>query len=278
MEHRADPGQSLMRIPKVTSIFRRAGAAPTQPTPGRTESSATGTFEPTLDPAITPFYKVSATCQISNLALLHELVFGQAREGTFVEVGAYDGIAYSNTSCLAEAGWRGLYVEPVPAYAALCKANYEAYERVSVANLAIGRADGDLQLRIGDYFTTSSDEQYLEYQETEWGREAFSAGEMVTVPMTTLDRFLSASAISPGFDLLVVDVEGNEVDVFSAFDLPYWRPTAMIVELKDTAPESSIHRRTHAILSRDIQAHGYEILFKDAINTYFVRRDTRSLG
>ena len=40
--------------------------------------------------------------------------------GTFVEVGAFDGWSYSHTVCLAQLGWRGLYIEPVPEHAALC--------------------------------------------------------------------------------------------------------------------------------------------------------------
>ena len=49
-----------------------------------------------------------------------------ASKGTFVEIGAYDGESFSNTSFLADLGWNGLYVEPVPKFAALCRARHRA--------------------------------------------------------------------------------------------------------------------------------------------------------
>jgi len=34
------------------------------------------------------------------------------KTGTFIDVGAYDGLAYSNTRALVELGWRGIMIEP----------------------------------------------------------------------------------------------------------------------------------------------------------------------
>jgi FkbM family methyltransferase len=228
------------------------------------------------DEVTSPFYNVSDTCQIPNLAFLHELVFGRRAAGTFVEVGAYDGYSYSNTSCLAEAGWVGLYVEPVPAYAKLCRARYKSNKNIRVANIAVGRKEGSTRLHLGDYLTTADDQQLNEYAQTWWGREKFASGKTVVVPVTTLDGLLAKYNVRPGFDLLVVDVEGGEVDVFAGFDMEHWKPKAMIVELKDAAAESRVHRQSHVALSRQILAAGYEIVFKDGINTYFVRTELRS--
>lgn len=36
------------------------------------------------------------------------------RTGRFLDIGAYDGITYSNTRCLMERGWSGICVEPNP--------------------------------------------------------------------------------------------------------------------------------------------------------------------
>jgi hypothetical protein len=56
------------------------------------------------------FYTLSATCQIQNLSWIYEMFFAHKKDGTFVEVGAFDGDYASNTSCLADMGWRGHYI------------------------------------------------------------------------------------------------------------------------------------------------------------------------
>jgi FkbM family methyltransferase len=230
-------------------------------------------LEPELSAPPPPFYDVSPTCQIPFLGFLFELVFGERHEGVFVEVGAYDGYSYSNTSCLAEAGWNGWYIEPVPTYAERCRQRYASNPRIHVAEVAIGGEEGDLTVHLGEYLSTPSKSQLEEYRETSWAKEMFTDGAAIQVPMTTLDHFLEANDVQPEFDLLVVDVEGFETAVFSAFDVDRWRPRAMIVELKDTDPESAVNRADHTLLSRKIAARGYEIIFKDRTNTFFVRSD-----
>lgn len=225
-----------------------------------------------------PFYDVSPTCQIPYLGFLYGLVFGERDHGLFIEVGAYDGYSYSNTSCLAQAGWEGFYIEPVPEYAERCRERYWDNPRIHVAEVAIGGRQGELTVHLGEYLSTPSEGQLAEYRDTTWAKDLFTDGVDVHVPMTTLDEFLEANQIPSDFDVLVVDVEGFETEVFSAFDIPRWRPRAMIVELKDTDPESTVNRIAHAALARAICKVGYEILFKDRTNTFFVRSDHRQIA
>ena len=58
-------------------------------------------------------YKIPSNCQVDNLNELYIEYFGYPSEGYFVEVGAYDGELFSNTACLADTGWKGLYIEPI---------------------------------------------------------------------------------------------------------------------------------------------------------------------
>src|SRR5579885_680685 len=76
------------------------------------------------------FYRPTQTCQIPILGGLYEHLFGERTDGTFVEVGAYDGETYSNTSSLADLGWRGVYVEPVPSSVARCRQRHARNPRV----------------------------------------------------------------------------------------------------------------------------------------------------
>src|SRR5438876_107905 len=77
-----------------------------------------------------------------------------------VDGGAYDGETYSNTSCLADLGWRGVYIEPVPEAAAKCRARHAASRAVSVIDCAIGAADGTTRLWQNGPCSTTSPEAH----------------------------------------------------------------------------------------------------------------------
>jgi hypothetical protein len=110
-------------------------------------------------------YPVSLTCQIPKFKSLSEIygfAWGWKRDGVFVEVGAYDGESFSNTSCLADLGWRGHYVEPVPKFAAACRARHSGNRGVHVHQYAVSdRASSGQTLEISPAgpFSSSSQEE-----------------------------------------------------------------------------------------------------------------------
>ena len=57
-------------------------------------------------------------------------------------MGAFDGESYSNTSCLADLGWRGLYIEPVPTFAAGCRERHKQNLGIRVIEVAVSDTDG----------------------------------------------------------------------------------------------------------------------------------------
>jgi len=49
-----------------------------------------------------------------NLEQNYILEYFKDRRGTFIDIGANDGLTLSNTRALVELGWRGVFVEPSP--------------------------------------------------------------------------------------------------------------------------------------------------------------------
>lgn len=231
-------------------------------------------------PAATPvtpsgyYADVSPTCQIPHLSFLYERYLGSRSDGRFVEVGAYDGYSFSNTSCLATAGWHGVYVEPVEEFATRCRDRYADNPRIEVVHAAIGATEGPLVVNVAGSLSTANPELLTEYERTWWARASTAERSTVTVPQLTLDRLLESRSTPPGFDLLVVDVEGFEQQVFAGFDLDAWRPTMMIVELADAHPDLVTTRSDDARLLLSIVDRGYVVAYKDSINTVFVERST----
>jgi FkbM family methyltransferase len=219
------------------------------------------------------YYPVVASCQIPNLSFLFELMFGRRDSGVFVEVGGYDGLTFSNTWGLTERGWAGLLIEPVPDLARLCRENHRNHPLVRTLEVAVGRReDVEARLFLAGSLTTANRDQMLEYEGVVWARPSLTP-ETLIVPSRPLDSILIDEGFAPGFDLLVVDVEGREQAVFSAFDLDEWRPKMLIVELGDIHPDLTTSRTSDYRLGRSLTASGYDVIYKDSINTVLARRD-----
>ena len=216
------------------------------------------------------FYPMAPTCQISTLPHLFERFFGTRTRGMFVEIGAFDGYSYSNTWGLAERNWDGLLVEPIPEQVLKCRSHHKAHPGVRIIQTAIGAFRGTVSLMSAGELTTANHAQADEYRATAWARRLVT-GTSVEVPIATLDSLLEEEQIVPEFDLLVVDVEGYEREVFAGFSLSRWLPRMLIVELADTHPDLSVTAGKDAQLSIEIQSVGYRIVYKDEINTVFVQ-------
>ena len=94
-----------------------------------------------------------------------------------------------------------------------------------------------------------------------------------------METLLNKFNVDKGFDILCVDVEGQEKDVFDSFNLSYWKPKMMIVELEDNHESFQIyenHVKAQNLLRKEIINNGYTEIYKDRVNTIFIRNDINS--
>ena len=220
-------------------------------------------------------YNITKDCQIENLNEIYQKYFGYPSKGYFVEVGAYDGEFVSNTSFLADHGWNGLYIEPIYEFYLKCLKRHDKND-VIVANVAIGLEEGEKIIYRGDTLTTLDEEQMNRYKEIEWAQH-ISFKEEVCDQMR-LDALMEKMEVPKNFDLLVVDVEGKESEVFQTFDLSDWNPKMIIVELEDEHP--SFQKYSNFVsdvknLRNTIEQFGYIEIYKNQWNTVFVRSDLK---
>lgn len=216
-----------------------------------------------------PFYAPHETCQIPELASLYRLFLGERRNGFFVEVGAYDGISFSNTSCLADVGWSGLLIEPIPAYAEACRVRYHGNGRLRVVETAVGASRSSIEISVAGSLTTTNRGLLDAYRNISWARHAVKQTTTLTVDLRTLDEILETEGVSAPIDVLSVDVEGGEAGVFAGLTLPRWRPRLVVAELVHTHPDLFRISAGDAQLQRSIEREGYSVVYKDSINTVF---------
>jgi len=162
-----------------------------------------------------------------------------AKKNTFLDVGAFDGISYSNTRLFFEEGWSGVCIEP-------CLKNYAKlellYQGTPVLTVRVAATDyeGELELNVatipwaekwGSDVSSPSDEIINHWPDYIWGKEVVSA--------TTVDRILELNHIEH-IDFASIDVEGEEMAVLRGFDLYKYRPCLIVVEYSNKIERSEL--------------------------------------
>lgn len=198
-----------------------------------------------------------------TLDKLFQDCFGYKTDGVFVEVGGHDGASWSHTYAIAHMGWRGVYVEPVPALAALCRKNHANHPGVTVRQCAAGRSNGTCVIHVDENSVCGSTMNLTICKQP----------KPLQVAMLTLDRILEEEMILRGFDLLSIDVEFAEMEVLAGFTLERWLPKMVIIELceKHGGEKQEWAKPAREYCEGVFPAHGYRKVYAEAINTVFVR-------
>ena len=166
-------------------------------------------------------------------------------KGFFVEVGAFQPVALSQTWELERRGWDGLLIEPVPEHAQ----NLRRERRARVLEVACGTPEqhgATMPIHVAG------------------GQSSFRFGRGPTrdVRVVTLDSVL-ADAGAPHVDFLSIDVEGAELDVLAGFSFDRYRPGLVLLE--DFAEGFGKHRF--------MRAQGYKRVRRTGNNSWYVPRE-----
>jgi len=209
--------------------------------------------------------------QIKPLGELYDKYLGYKTDGYFVEVGAFDGVNWSNTYPLARIGWRGLLIEPQPEYVKLCHEAHAQHPGIKVLQCAIGDHEGTAELYTGGSISTIMPEMVDTYNATSWGKFAgLRHNKSITVKLHTLDNALTNTGVDAGFDVLVIDIEGAELEALAGFSVDKWRPRMVLIEAHELHPDKALSKNAVAINAYFAKA-GYERVHVDEINSVFVR-------
>ena len=155
------------------------------------------------------------------LGKIYQDLFGE-KQGTFVEIGAFDGWSWSHTYTLARLGWKGYYVEPHPVYFQQCVELHKGHPNIECYNVAVSDAVGYTELYVKDATSTIVYDAAAEFGEV-------PKDGALRVPVTLMDSLLMRWN-HPEIDVLVIDVEGSEPAVLEGFTIEKCLPKLAIVE------------------------------------------------
>ena len=175
------------------------------------------------------------------------LGYVRERRGTFVELGAFDGMNQSNTAWLeANRGWRGILVEAIPEAYEQCVRNRPLATVVNCACVSDDYSEptvemvyaGLMSIVRGARASDDADEAWVSLGEELQELERYTC----SVPARTLTAVLDEHRLT-SVDLLSVDVEGYEAQVLRGFDLERFKPRHVLVEESDGG---EVHRHLTA--------------------------------
>lgn len=154
--------------------------------------------------------------------------------GTFVELGAFDGIGQSNTAWLeANKGWRGILIEPIPEMYERCLRNRPLATVVNCACVSSDYDRDDVEVIYAGLMSIVPGARRGADDEERWVARGEEIQHLhrytVTVPARTLSSILDEYGMAR-IDLLSVDVEGYELEVLRGLDLQRHRPRHLLVE------------------------------------------------
>ena len=161
--------------------------------------------------------------------------------GFFVEAGAHDGYAQSNTYYLERfRGWSGVLVEGIPALAALCRRNRPRSTVVQAALVAQAQPGDTVRMHFGGLMSAVAGALGSAEATAAHVRQGVAVQELpgtyeIAVPARTLSDVLDEAAPGREVDLLSLDVEGLEAAVLRGLDLRRHAPRFICVEARDRA-------------------------------------------
>lgn len=152
--------------------------------------------------------------------------FGRRKHGFYVDVGASDGIRFSNSFVLEKRGWSGICVEAHPFYYNICKKNRK---KAKVYNVAIGDTNGTATFYASKHGALSS----LDPSAGKIFKKQFKAfkgyDKEIKMPVRTINSLLEENNVEK-VDYITIDIEGTELDAMRGFDLSKYDPELLIIE------------------------------------------------
>lgn len=196
--------------------------------------------------------------------------FGDQRPGFFVDVGAFDGIYFSNTYLLEQEGWSGICIEAHPDYAAQCRENRPG--STCIHGACIGDAAKErvtFYAESGGLFSSLSpnDGPAKRHYRVNLGLP-FGGFQVLDVPAMTLNSVLAN--VNRDIDFISIDVEGSELDVLAGFDLERYQPRILLIEAN--------YLRDAYRIDRYLARWGYCRAGQKRVNYFYCAKSDRTRG
>jgi len=179
-------------------------------------------------------------------SMILRLLAGKVVSKRFLDIGAHDGVTFSNTRKLSDDGWAGTLVEPSPsAFIALMR-NYEGRAPVELVHAAIVAEGPQCLLKFhdshGDMISTLDEKHRGLWQGRPGHVKVLGAAVRPKVGFQPI--YVAALSVAsliaqfPGpYDFVNLDVEGTNFELFGALPLRDLGVAVACIEYQDKKKE-----------------------------------------
>ena len=191
--------------------------------------------------------------QFGEDLFLTTLLGYEKTDGVFIDIGCFHPIDFSNTYIFSQRGWRGLAIDPNPAFTGAW-ARYRPND--AFVNAAVSKAPGQALYLMNRRYPAMN--KLIDALPT----NGLSADESTTtVPLCTLAELVSRHLPGQSIDLLNVDCEGHDLIVLQSIDFNRIRPHVIAAEEWDGEHASPVVEL--------LQAQGYALRARIGITLVF---------
>tara|TARA_B100000902_G_C27105831_1_gene811098 strand:- start:7 stop:819 length:813 start_codon:yes stop_codon:yes gene_type:complete len=176
---------------------------------------------------------------------LVNLIFKNKTDGTYIDIGAHDGIRFSNSYAFSILGWKGICVEAHPDYYDICY-NNRNNDNTKIMNVCCSNVDSDkvtfylnyrgslstLNPDLNDVYKKDYKGYYIDKNHTEKVQN-FRNGP-IEINSRSMDSIIEENSEylnKENIDLISIDVDGSEKFVLPGFDILKYKPRVIIFEV-----------------------------------------------
>ena len=145
---------------------------------------------------------------------------------SFIDIGANDGVLFSNTYKFAKNGARGLCVEPSKNSYKKLKLNHLFHRNITCINTAISNTNGEIYLC------------ELGYESTLSSVSTKKTNNSYAVDCLTFNNILENNPKFIEVDLLTIDAEGHEKEILQGLTKSNFKAKIIIIESDKTQSEA----------------------------------------
>lgn len=193
--------------------------------------------------------------------------------GLVIDVGAYDGVTFSNSRRLIEMGWSAVLIEPAPDAIARLEALYTGNDRVTIVRAALAQARGETRLLTG--VGPAGHEGLLTTTvESEAERAAARHGVVFAeTPCRTMTWSAIFAQFGHGAHFISIDTEGTSIDRLLELDLDALPELRLLCVERDFLANNEPCPAAHARAVSFTADHFFALVHETAENLLFERCD-----
>ncbi len=181
--------------------------------------------------------------------------FSSLENGKFIDIGGYHPTRLSNTRCLVEKGWNGVYVEPSPLCMKSFIDEYSNNSNITLVQKAITDKNGRVKFfeSNGDAVSTLSDSH-----KALWSK--FVPFTQIEVDTLSMSDFLMEHLADTNF--MSIDVEGTNLALFNLLtDEVFEKVSMLCIE----------HEGNHEYMTAKCSTFGFKPVLFNAENIILVK-------